>query len=145
MGDRSGVAWDTMSSPCRELAPSTDPTQKDIYLFYAGRDGHVRYLFSDRRDDVTSRLACAEGAYHLIGKGDQRRFNELFGMVGNEFRLFEYDAGQLQWVGVPIRSVPSTVVSTVFDPARGRTFHTIYVATIDGKIYEIERDRLENE
>jgi hypothetical protein len=145
MGNWSGAAWDTMSSGCRELAPSADPTQKDICLFYVGKDGHLRYLFDTRRDDVTSRLTCAEGAYQLIGKGDQRRFNEFFGMVGDEFRIFEYDPGQLQWVGVPVRKVPGTVVSTTFGPARGRTFHTIYVATVDGKIYEIERDGLENE
>lgn len=145
LGDWHGGAWDTMSSGCRDLAASADPTGQDICIFYSGKDGHLRYLFAGRKGDVISRLAAAEGAYQLIGKGDQRRFNEFFGMSGTEFCLFEYDPGLIEWVKVPIRSVPSKVVSTTFGPARGPTWHTAYVATVDGTIYEFERDGLENE
>lgn len=146
MGDWSGAAWDTMSSGCADLAASVDPTKKDICIYYSGKDGHLRYLFAGRQDDVTSRLKCAEGAYQLIGKGDQRRFNEFFGMVGDEFCLFEYDPGLLEWIKVPIRAIPAKVVSTTFGPARGVTaWHTMYAATVDGKIYEFERDGLENQ
>lgn len=145
LGDWDGSVWATLSSPCRDLAPSADPTMKDICIFYSGADGHLRYLFDARRDDVTARLTSAEGAHRLIGKGDQRRFNEFFGMVGSEFCLFEYDPGQIMWVKVPIRSIPGTVVCTLFGPARGAPWHTIYVATADGKIVEFERDGLENE
>ncbi len=132
MGEWSGGPWDTMSAGCLDMAASADPSMKDICVFYSGKDGHLRYLFSGRMDDVTSRLANAAGAYHLIGKGDQRRFNEFFGMSGNEFCLFEYDSGQLEWIKVPVRSIPSPVVSTVFGPARGATWHTIYVGSVDG-------------
>jgi hypothetical protein len=145
MGNWSGSAWDTMSSGCVDLAPSADPTMQDICIFYAGEDGHLRYLFFGRKDDVTSRLPCAYGARHLIGKGDQRRFNEFFGMSGQDFCLFEYSSDHADWIKVPIRSIPSRVVSTVFGPARGATWHTTYAATVDGKIYEFERDGLEND
>lgn len=146
LGNWSGAAWDTMSSGCRDLAASADPSMQDICVFYAGKDGHLRYLFAGRRDDVTSRILAAEGAYALIGKGDQRRYNEFFGMAGTEFCLFEYDTGQLEWVKVPIRSLPGQVVSAVFGPARARfAWHTMYVATANGTIYEFERDGLENE
>lgn len=145
MGDWSGDIWNRMSAGCLDLAASADPSMQDICLFYSGTDGHLRYLFSGRMDDVTSRLESAQGAYHLIGKGDQRRFNEFFGMSGSEFCLFEYESGLLDWAKIPIRDIPSPVVSTVFGLARGGTWHTMYAATVDGKIYEFERDGLENE
>lgn len=145
LGNWSGPMWASLSSGCRDLAASADPSMKDICFFYAGEDGHLRYMFDGRKDDVTSRLACAEDAIHLIGKGDQRRFNEFFGMVGNQFCLFEYDPGLLEWVKVPMGTIPSTVVSTIFGPARGATWHTMYVGTVDGRLYEFERDGLENE
>lgn len=145
LGDWDGTVWATLSSPCLDLAASADPSMKDICIFYAGKDGHVRYMFDGRKDDVTSRLESAQGANHLIGKGDQRRFNEFFGMAGNEYCIFEYDPGQLMWVKVPVRSIPGNVVCTIFGPARGPTWHTMYAATVDGKIYEFERDGLENE
>lgn len=146
MGDWSGVAWDTLSSGCRDLAAMADPSMKDICIVYAGLDGHLRYLFFGRKDDVTSRLANAEGAYQMIGKGDQRRYNEFFGMARDEFCLFEYDPGMQDWIKVSMRSIPSKVVATAFGPARASfAWHTIYVATVNGTIYEFERDGLENE
>jgi hypothetical protein len=145
MGNWNGAAWDTMSAGCADLAPSADPTARDICIFYAGLDGHLRYLFYGRMNDVTSRLPCAEGARNLVGKGDQRRFNEFFGMSGTEFCLFEYNSDQADWIKVPIRAIPGPVVSTTFGPARGSIWHTMYAATADGKIYEFERDGLENE
>ncbi len=145
LGNWDGQLWNTLSSGCRDMAASADPSMKDICFFYAGEDGHLRYMFDGRKDDVTSRLDCAKDAIHLIGKGDQRRFNEFFGMVGNQFCLFEYDPGQLAWVKVPMGTIPSTVAATIFGPARGATWHTMYVGTVDGRIYEFERDGLENE
>jgi hypothetical protein len=145
LGNWSDTAWARLSSGCAELAPSADPSLKDICVYYVGQDGHMRYLFAGNTDDVSSRLTAGEGAYHIIGKGDQRRYNEFFGMSGDTFTLFEYDTGMLEWLKVPFIKIPTRVVCTEFGPARGATWHTIYVASVDGKIYELERDGLENE
>lgn len=145
MGDWGGSAWDTVAAGCLDLAASIDPTKKDICFFYSGTDGHLRYMFFGRQEDVSSRIPCAGGSYRLIGKGDQRRYNEFFGMSGNEFCIFEYDPALKEWVKVPIIPIPGKVVSTDFGIARGMPWCTMYAATIDGRIYEFERDGLENE
>ncbi len=143
LGLWSGGPWDTLSSPCLDLAVSADPTMKDICLYYSGRDGELRYLFAGRMNDVTSRLPVAGGAHHLIGKGDQRRFAEFFGVTGIEFSLFEYNSDAQNWIAVPIAEIPGTVVSTTFGPARGGHWCSAYVATRDGKVYEFNRDDLD--
>jgi hypothetical protein len=144
LGVWSGGAWDTLSAPCLDLAMSADPTQRDICIYYSGTDGQLRYLFSGRMNDVTSRLPVAGGTHHLIGKGDQRRFAEFFGMHGAEFNLYEFSSDANNWVEVPIGEVDGTVVSTTFGPARGGHWCSAYAATREGKIFEFVRDGLDN-
>ncbi|MEW5702367.1 MAG: hypothetical protein AB1792_09080, partial [Candidatus Zixiibacteriota bacterium] len=128
-----------------DMASSADPTQRDIVVFYSGADGIFRYLFYGRMEDETSRLPVADGTVHLIGKGDQRRFNEFFAVSGPEFCMFEFNKTAYDWVKEKIIDIPGTVVSTTFGPGRGTTFHRMYVGTVDGTIYEIVREGLENE
>jgi len=145
VGQWSGGPWATLSGPVMDMAASADPTARDIVVFYSGQDGIFRYLFYGRMEDEKSRLPIANGTVHLIGKGDQRRFNEFFAMSGREFCMFEYSTKAEDWVKESIASLPGTVVSTTFGPGRGSNYHQMYAAMLDGTVYEIVREGLEEE
>jgi hypothetical protein len=144
-GSWTGTAWATLPAGPLDMASSADPTMKDIAVYYSGDDGIFRYLFYDYTDDEKARIPIAEAADHLIGKGTQRRFNEFFAMSAGDFCLFEFNFTTRQWDRIPMEKMPATVVSTAFGPGRGEDLHQIYVATIDGKIHEYVRQKLEPE
>jgi hypothetical protein len=118
---------------------------RDMAFFYSGEDGYLRYLFLGSTIDTLSRLVVGGGATHLIGKGDQRRFNEFFGMRKGTFSLFEYDAVLLDWQEIPITKIEGTTVATCFGPGRGELLHQIYVVTLEGRAYEFVRGPYEGE
>lgn len=141
-GNWAGGPWATMPAGPLDMASSADPTSADIAVYYSGDDGFFRYLFHNHTDEDQARVPIAEATTHLIGKGEQRRFNEFFGMSAGDFCQFEFNYTSLQWDRIPLEKMPTTVVSTTFGPGRGEHLGQIYVATIDGKVYEFVRQAL---
>jgi hypothetical protein len=90
-------------------------------------------------DDERARIPVAAGVTHILGKGPQRRFNEFFAMSADEFCLFEFNYDTHKWDRIPMGPVTSPAVSSAFGPGRNEKLHQIYLATIDGKIYEWTR------
>lgn len=144
-GHWSGGPWVTMPAGPLDMANSADPTMKDIALFYSGEDGFFRYLFASHKDDEKARIPIAEAANYLIGKGTGRRFNEFFGMSAGDFCLFEFNFTTRQWDRIPMKKMPTQVVSSTFGPGRGESLQQIYVATVDGTVYEFTRGYVDAE
>ncbi|HEX9750823.1 MAG TPA: hypothetical protein VGB22_06020 [candidate division Zixibacteria bacterium] len=145
LGNWGAAEWAVMQAPPKDVVASADPTMRDMAFFYSGEDGYLRYLFLGSTIDTLSRLVVGGGATHLIGKGDQRRFNEFFGMRKGTFSLFEYDAVLLDWQEIPITKIEGTTVATCFGPGRGELLHQIYVVTLEGRAYEFVRGPYEGE
>ncbi|HUU46147.1 MAG TPA: hypothetical protein VM118_10490 [Acidobacteriota bacterium] len=135
--------WAHLAAGPIDMAPSEDPTSRDIALFYSGTDGIFRYLFYGRTADDISRLPVADATYLLIGAGEMRRINEFFAMSGNEFCLFEFEPGLEEWIEVPIAPIRKPVVSVSFGQGRGERDFQFYVASVDGTVAEFVRSSSE--
>lgn len=142
-GHWNGGPWATMPAGPLDMANSADPSMKDIAVFYSGTDGFFRYLFANHTNDEQARIPIAEAANYLIGKGPERRFNEFFGMSAGDFCMFEFNFATREWDRVPMGKIPSRVVSTAFGPGREEPPQQIFVATIDGAVYEFTRGYVE--
>lgn len=145
VGRWSGEPWATMPAGVLDMAGSADPTMQDVALFYSGVDGVFRYLFHNFKVDEKARVPIAAGVTHIIGKGDQRRFNEFFAMSVDEFCLFEFNYDTRRWDKIVMKTISSPVVSTAFGPGRGETLHQVYAVSADGMIHEFVRQELEQE
>jgi len=144
-GNWTGGSWTSMPAGALDMAASADPTMKDIAVFYSGTDGIFRYLFYDYTQDEKARVPVAGGVTQVIGKGQQRRFNEFFAMSAGEFCLFEFDFADREWKKIPMKQIASPVVSVVFGPGRGEPLSQMYVATVDGKVHEFVRQKMPSE
>jgi hypothetical protein len=144
-GHWTGEAWTAMPVGPLDMASSADPTMKDIAVFYSGTDGIFRYLFYDFTTDEKARVPIASGTTQIIGKGSQRRFNEFFAMSAGEFCLFEFNFDTQKWDKFPMAKVTSPAVSVAFGPGRGGSLSQIYVASVDGRIYEFVRQEVKQE
>jgi len=142
LGRWSGDVWATMPAGPLDMAPSADPTMKDVAVFYSAADGIFRYLFADHKTDEVARIPIAAGTTHMLGKSDQLRFNEFFGMNGGEFCLFEFNFDERRWDRLPQKKISSPVVSVEYGPARGGHLNQILVATVNGEINEFTRQEL---
>jgi hypothetical protein len=144
-GRWQGGEWASMPAGPLDMAGSADPSMTDMAVFYSGNDGVFRYIFYEYKTDEKARVPIAGGVNHLIGKGPQRRFNEFFGMVADEFCLFEFNFTDRRWDKIPMKTFETPVVSTVMDFGRGARLAQIYVACVDGTIHEFTRWIVERE
>ena len=112
---------------------------KFIAVFYSGVDGIFRYLRFDFKSDERARVPAAGATTHLVGKGRQRRFNEFFGLNGDQFCMFEFAYSDQSWHREPITQFRSPMVSIDFGPGRGEKLFQMYAATADGQIHELYR------
>jgi hypothetical protein len=126
----------------RSLAQAADPTTRDVAVFYSGTDGLFRYLFQGHTDDAKARVPVADGVTNLIGAGNQRRFNEFFGVSGDEFCMFEFDFEDKAWHKVPFGKIDPPVVSAVFGYGRNEVSAQMYVMCANGKVYEFVRYKM---
>jgi hypothetical protein len=139
LGVWRGDPWATMTSGVKYLAPSADPSMRDIAVFYEGTDGLFRYLFKGSTDDKKARLPVADGITHIVGVGSQRRFNEFFAVSGDEFCMFEYDFEDKAWQKVPFGKIDLPVVDAMFGFGRNEPVASMYVTCANGKVYEFVR------
>jgi len=142
-GHWDGDVWAKMPTGPLDMASSADPTHADIAVYYSGNDGIFRYLFKGTTNDEKARIPIAGAVTNLIGKGDQRRFNEFYGVSAGDFCNFEFNYTTRQWDRIAMAHMPTRVVSTTFGPGREEPLHQIFVATADGKIYEFTRGYVE--
>ncbi len=141
LGQWSGDPWAAMPAGAKSLAASADPTMRDVAVFYSGADGIFRYLFFKHTKDAESRVPPAATLSQVIGSGNERRFNEFFGVSGKEFCMFDYNFEEKVWDKVPFGAVDTPVVATTFGNGRGQMLSQMFVTCANGKIYEFVRDQ----
>lgn len=139
LGQWSGSSWAKMPVGPKSFAAASDPSFKDIAIYYSGIDRRFRFLFLGFTDDKKARVPAADGITNVIGVGSQRRFNEFFGISGNEFCMFEFNFDDKAWHKVPISEVDLPVVSTTFGHGFNDVAAQMYVLGANGKIREYVR------
>jgi len=142
LGQWSSAAWTKMAAGAKCMAPSADPSMRDVAVYYSGTDGLFRYLFYGYTDDMKARVPVADGITNLIGAGNQRRFNEFFGVTGDEFSMFEFDFEDKAWHKVPIGKIDPPAVSATFGYGRNEPIGQMYVTCANGKVYEFVRYKM---
>ena len=139
LGVWHGDPWASMAAGVKYLAPSADPSARDIAVFYEGTDGLFRYLFLGFTDDKKARVPIADGITHIVGVGSQRRFNEFFAVSGDEFCMFEYSFEAKAWQKVSFGKIDLPVVDAVFGFGRNEPVASMYVTCANGKVHEFVR------
>lgn len=145
LGYWTGTEWANLPAGPLDMAPSADPSGKDVAVYYSGADGVFRYLFENHKTDDVSRIPIAAGTTHMLGKDDQLRFNEFFGLDGVEYCLFEFNFETRVWDRIPMKKISEPITSVTFGPARDGHLCQIFVGTANGQIHEFVRQKLKTD